>query len=1358
MVRWIFVLLLLCTLLLVSGWGLLNGWIVPRIDEFRPWLEKQASQAVGAVVQIGSIAATSQGLLPVLELHDVAVLDAQGQDAVRLPRIVATPSLRSLLRGGLEQLYIDAPALDMRRSADGRIFVAGLELAGHAAGDPNVADWLLAQREIVVRHGALRWTDALRDAPLLALQEVDIVLRHSGRRHAMRLDATPPPAWGSRFSLRGDFRQPQLWTRSGEWQSWGGQVYAEFPWVDLAQLRRYTRPGDLGVVVEQGVGALRVWGDVAAGAVQGGVADVALAGVNATTGPGLEPLVLHAVQGRVAAHRLAKGFTFSTKGLQFQTDDGLVWPGGNMALTYTDKEGAIPAYGELHADKLDLSVLRRVANRLPLGDAAHAALQSYAPAGLVETLNLSWQGAASAPSQYRGRGRVTGLELAAQKAVGQRAATPGVRGADIEFDVNQSGGRAVVAMQHGAFDLPGIFDEPVIPLDAFGADARWQVDGDQIAVQMDNLRFANADAQGRARLSWRTSDPDTSGSGSRFPGVLDLTGNLSRAQAQRVHRYLPSVLDAQARDYVRDAVQSGAVTGAQFRIKGDLHDLPFRDPRQGEFRIAAQLRNVVYDYAPARLLPAGSKPWPALTQLGGELVFERAGMRVNQATGRLAGMPQSRVVRTDASIPDLEHSVVNVTADVQGPLAEMLGMVRGSPAAGMTSHALDAAMATGTADLKLKLGLPIADIEKSTVRGSVALAGNDVRITPDIPLLGRARGVVDFSEKGFSLNAVQARMLGGDVRLEGGMPPTGAAVSAAAAGAATAPDAQQMSIRAQGTLSAEGLRQARELGLVARLAERMAGATAYTATLGMRRGVPELQVTSSLEGMAVDLPAPLRKTAAAALPLHFENSLLPSSPTAAGAGLRDRLQLRLGALVAQVYERDLSGAQPRVLRGAIGVNSGGGGVVLDGMVLPDAGVVAQAQVAALDIDAWRSLLAGGAGAGADTDAATGYLPTALALRAQELTLFGRTLHDVVVGGSRVGSGLRANVDAREMNGYVEYRPAAQGGAGSPGGVFARLARLNIPRSATTGVENLLDTQPATMPALDIVVEDLELSGRKLGRVVVDAVNRTSPGGAGGAGGRRDWLLNKLQIRVPEAEMSATGSWSPRVGKGGAVDGAGRTTLDFHLDIKDSGELLARFGMPDVVRRGKGRMEGQVAWDGSPLGLDYPSMSGKLNVNVESGQFLKADPGLAKLLGVLSLQNLSRRLSLDFRDVFSQGFAFDSVRGDVQLARGVASTDNMQMRGANAVVLMDGTADLARETQGLRVVVVPEIHAGTAALVAAMVNPAIGLGTFLAQIALKGPLTEAATREFRIDGGWAEPRITRVAARPKEPALKVGGNP
>jgi uncharacterized protein YhdP len=85
-----------------------------------------------------------------------------------------------------------------------------------------------------------------------------------------------------------------------------------------------------------------------------------------------------------------------------------------------------------------------------------------------------------------------------------------------------------------------------------------------------------------------------------------------------------------------------------------------------------------------------------------------------------------------------------------------------------------------------------------------------------------------------------------------------------------------------------------------------------------------------------------------------------------------------------------------------------------------------------------------------------------------------------------------------------------------------------------------------------------------------------------------------------------------------------------------------------------------------------------------------------------------------------------------------------MKGVNAAVLMEGKADIARETQNLKVVVVPEINAGTASLVATVINPAIGLGTFLAQLFLRQPLIKAATQEFHIDGTWADPRVTRVS--------------
>jgi uncharacterized protein YhdP len=352
----------------------------------------------------------------------------------------------------------------------------------------------------------------------------------------------------------------------------------------------------------------------------------------------------------------------------------------------------------------------------------------------------------------------------------------------------------------------------------------------------------------------------------------------------------------------------------------------------------------------------------------------------------------------------------------------------------------------------------------------------------------------------------------------------------------------------------------------------------------------------------------------------------------------------------------------------------------------------------------------------------------------------------VLGGSRDGLTWRANIDATELNGYVEFRQP--GGAGA-GRLYARLSRLSLGQSTANEVEAILNEQPANVPALDIVVEDLELRGKKLGRVEIEAINRGA-GTVAREGGVREWRLNKLNVIVPEATLTATGNWvavnaQQPVAAGGSRGTAERrrSVMNFRLDIADSGELLKRFGMSDVIRRGKGKLEGQIAWVGSPLSLDYPSLSGQFNVNVASGQFLKAEPGIAKLLGVLSLQALPRRLTLDFRDVFSDGFSFDFVRGDVSINQGLAFTNNLQMKGVNAAVLMEGKADIAKETQDLTVVVVPEINAGTASLIATVINPAIGLGSFLAQYFLRRPLTEAATQEFHIDGTWTNPKITKV---------------
>jgi uncharacterized protein YhdP len=795
-------LLLAMWLVLAGAWGTLHGWIVPRIGELRPEVEMQASRALGVPVRIGSISARSEGLIPSFELRDVVLLDPQGRVALRLPRVLAALSPRSLWNLGFEQLYIDAPQLDVRRAPDGRIFVAGLDFSRSGDNEGQAAEWFFRQGEFAIVGGMLRWTDELRGAPPLALSDVDLVVRNKARRHSMRLDATPPAEWGERFSLAGLFRQPLLSGRDGRWQEWVGQLHASFSRVDLSQLRQHA---DLGVRIGQGNGALRAWADIERGVVVGGTADVALTGVDATLGSGLEPLALTTVSGRLGGKRLAGGFEFQTHGLQFQTIEGLTWPGGNVYVAWTGAHGQAPAQGELRADRLDLAALSRVASRLPLGTATHAALTAYSPKGLVETLQARWQGPLEALQKYEARGRASGVEVTAQP----RGGPPGVRGAAVDFELTQAGGHAKLQVRAGALAFPGVFEEPEVPVDSLTGDLQWQLNGPQVTVALKQLKFANADAEGEAEIGWRTGE-----GAARFPGVLDLQGTLARANGARVYRYLPQVIGKDARDYVRDAVQQGQASAVKYRVRGDLRFFPYADAAGGEFLITAKVRDVLYAYVPRKA--EGAPAWPALAQLTADLVFQGNGMQINNATARFAQAPGLQV-KAQAQIPDFRHAVVGVQGQFRGPLNESLTLVNQSPAADLTSGALAKARGAGPAEVKLNLSLPIQRLERSTVLGTVTLTNNELQVTPDSPVLSRARGAVIFSERGFHLAGAQARALGGDVRLEGG---TRSALPASVVAGSDAP----IVVRAQGVVTAEGLRQAGELGAVARLARDMSGA------------------------------------------------------------------------------------------------------------------------------------------------------------------------------------------------------------------------------------------------------------------------------------------------------------------------------------------------------------------------------------------------------------------------------------------------------------------------------------------------------------------------------------------------------
>jgi len=241
--RWTLGLVLAFWLVLVGVWGALHGFIVPRIGEWRGQVERLATQALGAPVRIDALTAHSEGLFPTIELSGVSILDPQQRQALKLQRVVLTVSARSVLRLGLEQLYIDAPELDVRRLQDGRWQVAGLDVVSSDATQDNRAlEWLLEQPELVIQRGVVQFTDEQQSPETTQWRDVEVVVRNRHWHHVLRMDATPVAGEGERMQVVGEFRQPLLPSSLPPWQRWNGQWYAALQMRQVPALP-WPRPG-----------------------------------------------------------------------------------------------------------------------------------------------------------------------------------------------------------------------------------------------------------------------------------------------------------------------------------------------------------------------------------------------------------------------------------------------------------------------------------------------------------------------------------------------------------------------------------------------------------------------------------------------------------------------------------------------------------------------------------------------------------------------------------------------------------------------------------------------------------------------------------------------------------------------------------------------------------------------------------------------------------------------------------------------------------------------------------------------------------------------------------------------------------
>lgn len=1316
--------------------------VLPNINQYKPHIERLASKGLGQPIAIGAIEAAWQGLSPQLILTDVVIRNEKGEQALHLSKVSAIVSWWSAAVADLrlKSLEIDRPDLDIVRDKDGQLFIAGvpIDLNRQGDGDGKSMDWLLRQNEIVIHDGTLQWNDYQRNAPELVLTDVKLVLLNERNRHQFSLRASPPAHIATPLDIRADFYHPYFASRFSDARQWKGTVYADWGNTDLSAWKTYI---DYPFEVMAGKGAVQTWLYFDRTQITNFIADISLKDLTMRMRDDLEVLDLVQAQGRILVQEAngpgprqgnevfgQHGYTVALSEVSLEARNGLQLPPSTVSQTYYPPEGQQPERREITATLLDVGALAQLAGYLPLSQSDRQFLADFAPRGQLQDFYAQSEGTYPAISSYRVRGDFQNLGLNAQAprpAVpksGKRPAQlavpgiPGFENVSGYVSGNEKGGKIRLESAGAIVHLPGYFSDSAMPFEQLDLEGQWSwEDVNRFTFQVDKMEFVQEGTAGSLSGRHTISLEEPIG-----PGTVDLVAHVPNFDIKRLGRYLPSMTPDSLHAWLSTALVDGQAQDAKVVLKGNLADFPFNPKTPsgnptGEFSVTARIKDGVLNYLPASENEKQPPLWPLLEKVNGRLDIHRTRLSIKADS---AMTHQVALKDIEALIPDLvSHDVMlRISGRAAGKLHDFVRYTKDSPVAGWIGHVTEDTQASGDAKLALELKLPLHELENTQVQGTLEFAKNDIQLFDFLPPLQATSGRLSFNEKGFGLEDVRAQFAGGRVNISGGMRPNGT-----------------VEVRAQGGLLTNALTSVFPGSATENLLRHIAGSTRYNALIRIRDKHPEVIVDTSLQGIGLDFPAPLHKPPGETLPTRVEWRMLDAERRGT---YRDELKIAMGKTFAAHYTREkLEGehASWKVVRGGIGINAP--------VYLPEKGLFAHVDLPTLDLDTWLKVvqdLTGGKqdqAAGGDPSSSYGefaqYMqPDTVAAQTNRLIVMGKRLDKVVVGASRRDHVWQANIDSTQASGYVTWNTGDS--QETSGKVVARLASLVIPESAKSDVTELLEggNKTTELPALDIVAENVELGGLQLGSLQLVANNVYVPG-------RREWHIEKLMLANPDATLSAHGRWV-------SFNQRHRSGLEYILNIHDAGKLLNRLGFDGVLHRGKGIMSGSLHWDDLPFALHKASLGGDIQLELADGQFIKVEPGAAKLLGVLSLQSLPRRLTLDFRDIFSEGLAFDTIAGTATIKQGVMATDNFKMRSVNAAVLLEGKVDINRETQDLRVVVVPEINAGGASVVYGLVaNPVIGLGSFLAQLFLSDPLRRAFTVEYEITGPWNDPAVHKA---------------
>ncbi|MGB5292391.1 MAG: YhdP family protein [Lysobacterales bacterium] len=1239
--------------------------LMPYSVHYQPELEAWLSEAFNQPVKVESFSGEWKAFGPRISLQGLSLMPEGVSSEIAINRAALDiKPLNALIPGRpLYSFRIIGADLSLERKSDGRYVLSGLGVSDTGSDkdpSPGLRDVAL-NGEVRLQDISLSFDDPER-AIHLVLSNVNGRLTADGRNVSAEIRASLTDRDRSR--VVGDLDATAMIRLDSEQRITRAQWHVQTGELLLAELVRQLPPHPL-VPVSGSLNA-EVWGEWQQGDPQQmqGVLDLREAQLRSQTGP-------------LDIDHLNSLFKF-----QFTQRKDWRFDLSDLTVVYAGDEWRSKRF----------SVARNLPQDLGLwvsADYLELEFPLLLTQRIIATYNTPWPVAIP----QRAQGGVSDLDLMLDSKWRLKMAKgqlqngrfwgwekgPDIEGINAQVELDSGVGDISLGGQSVKLDWLSTFRRPVIvAITDCRLEVQWQGKADW-QLDLNHCKLENDDISGFGRVRL------VSGEGK--PNV-DINVVMTRGDISQFGDYWPeNVMKKNTLHWLRTSLLGGEVSGGRFSMVGDLDDFPFTN-HAGRLQAIAPGRNVNIKYA---------DDWPHARQVEGTALFEGRSMYVE---GKIQDIVGAKVDKVTASILDFKKPVLDVTYQTRTDLPRLVNFIRRTPLLDGVDLDLDQFVLEGESEIDGHLHMELGGSEEPLiVNGSLLLNGNRFTDRVSGVVIDGITGSLGYDRDGLKAKAMPGYFEGFPVKIDIASNWRGEEV---------------FRTHISGDLPVEKVIPD-ELYEIEPLFYRASGTSHWDVSLsvGSVEGYEDreiwLDVYSGLDGVSIDLPAPMAKSESEVWPLMVRYPVRAAQHILS-ADFLGSVQLKM----------ELSKDDSSPVRAAVEL----GGKV---EALPDNGLFkVSGSTDSFDLDGWIDLAIDQF---AESDSPDGLSLQTASVDAGQISVFDRQFDDVGLWMNYEEGVITGTFDGQDIDGTVRYYRNDEG-SHSMSGEFERLI---MPDPVAEGLT--VETDPAELPEMHFYCKEFGYLGLDLGETRIEGYP----------------VANGFRIESVEAQSS--GFIFNARGDLTRDDMGERSDFNIRITSESLGSLLEAMDISSAMRGGQTLVHFDAWWEGPPASFALERLNGEMDFSVIQGNILTADSGAGRMLGLLSLTELPRRLSMDFRDVFDDGFSFDEAKGTMQLKNGTSHTDDMLLSSTAAEISIVGSTDLVAQTFDYEFAVRPGVSK-TLPVIGAIAGGPIGAAAGIAlQAILRDALGEAAEARYTIRGPWEDALIEPVGKQSKNETPK-----